>query len=362
MLEEQAEVIEIENGGENYSESTIKALWTKIRNFNPDGCVGIAYNQLGLIPTVHMPKFYYSLVDRANQNKPLSPINRSHTSSSNSFVDGAKRIEYNELDMKDFSNTDMYVCDFDMLDAELQQSVIDSQSDLLWTDSAIDDEMNYLRLITGNLCINNNDQNKDSSKSDATDHCVQLLSPEFLHPAPPILEVSPDELNWLQFSEEQNCQLYWDCSLVEIEVDRALLKDLLTAAAKSSLNPKQQQQLIAKIKADSEYVLTSEDINISPTVLTSMVENNSLVAVEILLQLIRCKHEKIDVMDYLNALANMNISFHSIEVVNGLSAVTDLPKEFIHLYISNCISSCENINDKFMQSRFVRLVCVLLQV
>ncbi|EED94175.1 predicted protein, partial [Thalassiosira pseudonana CCMP1335] len=103
---------------------------------------------------------------------------------------------------------------------------------------------------------------------------------------------------------------------------------------------------------------------LSPQNLPRLVENNPIVAIECLLLILGSSAEgnANNKNDYLSALAGMDMSIHSMEVVNRLATHSARGAQYIHLYISTCISSCESMSyDRHLQNKSVRLVCVFLQ-
>mmetsp|Transcript_30813 Transcript_30813/g.68260 ORF Transcript_30813/g.68260 Transcript_30813/m.68260 type:complete len:477 (+) Transcript_30813:273-1703(+) len=179
------------------------------------------------------------------------------------------------------------------------------------------------------------------------------LSSSWIRPAPAPLTPAVDELAWLHADLHRD--LVWDSSLGEGAGPLHSARELVTKALRGPLLPVQQQQLLADIDAEPGVLAR---LGLAPRHLPALVEHTPVVAYEVLLRLIKGGSPRVG--EYLEVLARTEMSLHSMEVVNRLTTAVVLPAEFVHLYITNCINSCEGTQDKYVQNRLVRLVCVFL--
>lgn len=164
----------------------------------------------------------------------------------------------------------------------------------------------------------------------------------------PVVSSSP-ELVWLSGESELDGQsLLWDMR------DWVVVAALAEKAVRASLTLAEQQQLQAACKTAAAVT----HCGLTAARLPDLVAHNPLLATHVLLLLMP---EPALMTEYLSVLVNMEMSVHSMEVVNRLTTCVDLPPEFLHLYVNNCIHTCDSIKDKYMQNRLVRLVCVFLQ-
>lgn len=196
-----------------------------------------------------------------------------------------------------------------------------------------------------------------SEKFDESRKLEAFCPPNFIRPAPPPL-LNEDELIWLNpenFLLDHHNYLY-DSTMCETKATAVNeVRRLLAKALKGPLNLSQLDQLSALIKnVDPTSIVAT---GVTPAQYPELVEFNPVIAYDVLI----CLMSTPQITDYFSVLVNMDMSLHSMEVVNRLTTTVELPTEFVHLYISNCIHTCESIRDKYIQNRLVRLLCVFLQ-
>lgn len=187
----------------------------------------------------------------------------------------------------------------------------------------------------------------------------KCIKPEFIRLAPPMMPITTDELLWLDPIDFEP-EFAWDNTILSSAThfsNTSEIQKLISKAYKVQLNINQQKQLENSLSKDPAFVLHAD---LTPEKFASLVEVNPLIAVKMIISY-QCLDSS-DLSPYLEELLKMKMSVHSMEVVNKLAKLVILPDEFIHLYISTCISKCENMSeDRSLQSRLVRLLCVFIQ-
>ncbi|GLT41572.1 hypothetical protein SLA2020_156250 [Shorea laevis] len=103
------------------------------------------------------------------------------------------------------------------------------------------------------------------------------LSPHLIRPIPPRFPVDERELVWL--NPDNNQQLQWDHGMCADTSRVVAVRDLIAKALKGPLAPRQQEQVLVELANDPKLVY---HCGLTPRKLLELVENNPLLAVEVL--------------------------------------------------------------------------------
>lgn len=203
----------------------------------------------------------------------------------------------------------------------------------------------------------------------AADICQEELqshyfTPNFLRPLPEA-EDDPDlDGSVYDFSQDALYLVpgmlpepYWDLNLVSDSFTYQEMKKYLQRATKHALKPPEQRMLINCLNADKELVF---HIDMTPAKLPDLIINNQAIAVQLLI----CMTNTSEITKYYDVLSHMKISVALLEVFNSLSQFVEFPKEFIQLFLKNCMTQCQGNaqgENKVNRTRTVRVVVVFLQ-
>ncbi|CAI2191378.1 6421_t:CDS:2 [Funneliformis geosporum] len=151
---------------------------------------------------------------------------------------------------------------------------------------------------------------------------------------------------------------------------------LMDKALQRALTLPEEEYILGQFKKNDKLVYQCD---LSPERLPDLVENNPGIAVEALLQLKTSPQILSQYFILKNRFLNMLVAINdpersqqssmepgsrmrsSMDVVNRLTTSFPLPPEFLHKYLSYCVRACEESQNRNIQDRQVRLVCVFLQ-
>lgn len=135
-------------------------------------------------------------------------------------------------------------------------------------------------------------------------------------------------------------------------------QSLLALAMEQQLDLEQERVLLSVDKAS--FLMLIRELH--PENTTQLVTHNPTIAIEFLLKMHEYKIESLPA--HHSALANMDISLHSMEVVYKLATLRKIHPEFLHVFVMGLFSRCGSNHKKILggrEEKLVRLVAIFLQ-
>jgi hypothetical protein len=174
-----------------------------------------------------------------------------------------------------------------------------------------------------------------------------LFAPRFARPLPPLFPVAPAEVHWLPGlaplppqpwppSTESEAASGAAAPAPGIDPRFDQIRFLLGRAADGPLAPTQQQALVDVLRGP-DGPATAVGVQLPPALLGSLVEHSPVIAVDYLLGLAASGTGAGQWRAALDALAAIDLSLHSLEVVNRLSTASVIINRCLALFIYQLI-------------------------
>jgi len=122
---------------------------------------------------------------------------------------------------------------------------------------------------------------------------------------------------------------YWDFTM-GLNYSYPMIKKLMGQATKVQLSQEHQNILLSALSHDPEIVF---HLGLTPQMLPDLVLSNQPIAYEVLISMTN----SVQITSYYDALSNMNMNLNALEVFSKLTSHVELPKEFIQVYLKNCM-------------------------
>ncbi|CAD8111987.1 unnamed protein product [Paramecium sonneborni] len=167
------------------------------------------------------------------------------------------------------------------------------------------------------------------------------ISSEYLRPIPQILTPS----SWEDISPQFILHPIWDYN-----VNPFLFRFYLIQAQSTKLSIQDQQIILTLFK--SEYKIDITQFN-------NLVEHNPQLVSDMITKL---NQSGTNVNEYLDYLIQIKVTIQTLELVNQLTKNITLPDQFLNMFITRCIVTCEEVKQNQQQlARQVRLVSVFIK-